>query len=584
MNFIIKFIIAITVVISSISFANAQIEYVPGSFSGIADKNIAGTSDDIGVHNMTDRLIDNWREDADGEDTNGLLVLFFENLSPEDIKLVGVSRLSNNFLPSYVDPEIHMMNGRPAKWIYIPSAKDAFDIDITHPRLGTARIPGAIIEKHKIYGATVRAKGLVNISINTEPTGAKIYFDSQEAGRTPATIKDVTMGKHFLVIESPNSSVAEGMAKSIDVSTTSTGFFFDLRKKKNVTFSANPSSSTLTIMRDGKKVTSGVGTFKVPNLEYGSYKIIGQIGGDTNETMIEIGDKTPEIISIDVVPSRSISFGATQNNQPVIGADINLDGVFIGKTPYTRSVNYGKYNVDMSYAGYHKRGKLNVSRDGQSEINLKLPNRHRYRNNLFDMDYNRREWGISASYINRYYSFKVNGQSEVYNFWSESKHDNGIELGIAWQPYFGYGQGMNLGLYWHGFFSSIEESGEKCHLQEHSLYMPIQYQFRLPLDEDFSIFVNGGVGMSLGVYNSLQWEGEDEIDLGYGYNDTYDFYFPKAFDMGWLIGGGIQIHSLQIEAKYYRGFLDNSHMYSTDGEDKVSFKSRMWSVGLSLMF
>ena len=104
--------------------------------------------------------------------------------------------------------------------------------------------------------------------------------------------------------------------------------------------------------------------------------------------------------------------------------------------------------------------------------------------------------------------------------------------------------------------------------------------------ENMSIFLNGGVGMSIGVSNSIKFDGHDETySVGYGYNDEYDTYQPARFSCSALMGGGFQYKAIQIEAKYSLGLTDNPDMYINDGSfDKVSCKANSWSVGLSFLF
>ncbi len=64
----------------------AQIEILQNTFGGISDNNVSGSSIDIGVTNMTEKMIDDWKTDADGEDVNAILVVFFENMSADDMK------------------------------------------------------------------------------------------------------------------------------------------------------------------------------------------------------------------------------------------------------------------------------------------------------------------------------------------------------------------------------------------------------------------------------------------------------------------------------------------------------------------
>ena len=200
--------------------AIAQIEVVPNSFGGISDKNVASSSGDLGITNMTENMIDDWKTDTDGEEgVNAILVVFFENMSAEDMKQVNISKLSNEKFVSFSDPDLHDMSGRLAKWFYIPASSQPFDITFSHPRFGGARLIGVTMDKKRIYQTTIRAAATVSLNINSEPSGAIVFLDNHKVGVTPITIPDTPMGKHTISLTSPDSKIADNLVSDvIDVS------------------------------------------------------------------------------------------------------------------------------------------------------------------------------------------------------------------------------------------------------------------------------------------------------------------------------------------------------------------------------
>lgn len=564
--------------------AFAEIEYVQGSFREIGGETVSASGSDIGYQNMTALATDNWELSADGEDINGKLVVSFENFSPEEIREITISRLSNRQIP-IIDKNLHENKGVITRWFYLPESSKPFDIDFVHPKYGTTRISGVTIGKHKIYRATLRAQGKVSVAITSTPSGATVIFDTQRVGQTPLTIPDVTLGKHNIVLEVPNRNMAADYAGVIDVSLTNTTFDFNLMRKKNVEFVAEPLSAVLNITKNGMSIARDKGRFNVNNLEYGTYVVKGYLGGDDNETTVEINDRTPGSITIKVVPSSTITFNATQNNYPVSGAKINLDNVYIGETPLTQKVDYGVHKVDMSYYGYQVSKSFTVGKGKSTNINLKLPNRLKSRHNIFDIDYKRREWGMAFNYVNRAYTLKMKGSPATkYNFYlDEGHHENGIQMGMTYQGYYGYGQGINTGLYWQMMFGDWYGESSCPMYIEHSLYIPIQYQFRLPISSRISFFANAGIAMNIGLSNTVSIDGED-YSLGYGYNDEYDLLFPKAFDCSMLFGGGVQFGVFQLEAKYSKSFINQTQILEMNGIEDGSFKASSWQVGCSFLF
>lgn len=163
---------------------------------------------------------------------------------------------------------------------------------------------------------------------------------------------------------------------------------------------------------------------------------------------------------------------------------------------------------------------------------------------------------------------------------------NGVQAGIVYQPYFGYGQGLSTGVYWQAFFTSAGEGSDKYDGQMHTIWIPLEYQFRLPLAQNFSIALNAGAAVEFGISNDVKFKDTGEkINLGFGYNEDYDSYMPKGVSFQWLAGVAVQWKALQLEAKMIRGLTDNDDMYSVpEGESKVSCKANSWSVGLSFLF
>lgn len=582
-----KFIFILFSLIYGAFHASAQIEYVEGSFKALGSANKSASGSDIGSYNMTDLIIDDWKTNADGEDINGILAVTFENLAPEEIKDIRISRLSNNQIVSFMDTEIGQFDGELGKKFFIPASSKPFDIDIVHPKYGVTRIPGVTIEKHKVYKAKIRAKGTVSVAITSTPSGAEVIFDLKRVGTTPVTVPDVMLGKHSITVETPNRNLAETVAEAIDVTLSNTSFDFNLMKRTGVVFIPDPANARLQITKNGEVIAQGSGRFNVSNLEYGTYIVKGFIGSDDNETVVEINDMTPGEVKINVVPSTSISFTATQNNSPVSGAEINLDGIFIGKTPLTQKVDFGSHNVSMSYYGYSASKKFKVGKNSDHNVMLKIPNRHRSRHNLFDIDYRRKEWGMAFNYVNRTYKLKGKGyKTQNYNFYLDEGRESGIQMGIAYQGYYGYGQGLSTGLYWQMYFGKAESIDDEPSYFEHSLYLPIQYQFRLPLTENISLFANAGIAMTIGLYNNLKFSGDDGegYSMGYGEGSDYDFLFPKAFDCSLLFGGGAQFGVFQLEAKFGQGLVNQSHILEANGIDDMTLKSSFWLVGCSFLF
>ena len=332
---------------------------------------------------------------------------------------------------------------------------------------------------------------------------------------------------------------------------------------------------------NGKLLGEGDETIILKDAEYGNYTVTGTYKEAMLTRTIEVNDDTDDVITINVIGSRAISFTATQNNREV-NADVAINGVTVGTTPMTRVLDYGKYNVTMSSMGYSKSTTLRVNKN-TNDCRLNLPTRRSAGWNPFRTGYKEREWGLAFNYIRRYFSLKQGGRSHKYDWVGNEGEASAFQVGIAYQPYFVAGQGLNTGVYFQITPQHLDDDWDVTDL---AFFIPLQYQFRLPLSRDFSIAVNAGMAMTIGVHNELSernsdTESGDKIDVGYGHNSEYNTYFPDAFDYSLLFGVAVQFKALQIEGKYSLGLKNHEVMLQ---DQTCTYKSGFMGIGLSLLF
>lgn len=570
---------------------SAQIKYVEGSFKDNASGNVSGTSTDLGVTNLADLAIDWPQKDLDGNrkfDVS-LLIIDVENTSAADLD--GISAKLSNGL-SVIKKEVKNINGRN-RLLFFVQPGDPVDITFNSTKFGSDRISGVKLENRHIYSAKLRNATTISVTIDSDPKGAKVFWDGAEKGITPLTIPDVIMGSHNVELIASDTNLADNVkTQTIDFNKENATFYRDMRKKRDVILIVSPADATLKITdADGKSVKpirTPNGEMLLKDIPFGIYAIEGTTRqGDKQRETLTVNAQLPQRNSIRVIGSKAISFNAMQNNMTVTGASVNINGKSEQQTtPLTKDLVYGTYDVMMTYNGYTKSQKLKVDRNSSGEFMIKLPNRRRKGLNPFAIDYIKREWGIAINYVNRSYSFKQDGTSKNYNIWGDEKSMNGVQAGIVYQPYFGYGQGLSTGLYWQAFFTSAGEGSDEFNGQMHTLWIPLEYQFRLPLAQNFSIALNAGAAVEFGISNDVKFKDTDEkINLSFGHNEDYDSYMPKGVSFQWLAGVAIQWKALQLEAKMIRGLTDNDDMYTVpEGESKVTCKANSWSVGLSFIF
>lgn len=572
---------------------SAQIKYVEGSFKDNASGNVSGTSGDLGVTNLADLAIDWPQKDLDGNRKFdvALLIVDVENTSAADLD--GISAKLSNGL-SVIKKEVKNINGRN-RLLFFVQPGNPVDITFNSTKFGSDRISGIKLENRHIYSAKLRNATTISVTIDSDPKGAKVFWDGTEKGVTPLTIADVIMGSHNVELIASDTNLADNIkAQTIDFNKENATFYRDMRKKRDVILVVSPADASLNITdADGKTVPqtkTADGEILLTSVPYGIYAIEGTTPqGDKQNETLTVNGQLPTRNSIRVVGSKAISFNAMQNNTTVIGASVNINGKSEEqRTPLTKDLQYGTYNVMMTYNGYTKSKKLKVDRNSNGEFIIKLPNRRRSGLNPFAIDYVKRAWGLSVNYVNRSYSFKQAGTSKNYNIWGEEKSMSGVQAGIVYQPYFGYGQGLSTGVYWQAFFTSAGEGDDSFDSQMHTIWVPLEYQFRLPLAENFSIALNAGAAVEFGISNDVKikdYDTSETINVGFGYNEEYETYMPKGVSFQWLAGIAIQWKAVQLEAKLIRGITDNTDMYTNpDDEPNVSCKANSWSVGLSFLF
>lgn len=198
--------------------------------------------------------------------------------------------------------------------------------------------------------------------------------------------------------------------------------------------------------------------------------------------------------------------------------------------------------------------------------------------------------GLSIGYVQKQWTFDFkDGRSEKGGFWDDSKQISGVQAGIRVNPQFGYGFGLNTGLYYEYYYSKsdrmnyTDDYGQYTGtLQEHALYLPMHLEYRMNFSKYFQLFFYGGIGLDYGLANSIKWVDCDDdsysetIDNIYDSNDCPDW---QRFNYSLEYGGGIRTSHLQLNFTMSQGLRN---MSSTD-EYKV-YQGKNLMLSLSIMF
>lgn len=586
--------------------AHGEMKIVPNSFkdANSADVSTGGTS--MGSMNML-AMSEDWPQDADGGDNVAELLIQLKNVPMTEFMNFRVTDTQENMPCAPGDMKPVEQEGLRFLKVFIPAHSNA-DIDISHPEYGTVRISNKDIKKHHVYIVAVENERLVNVAITSDPAGAVVEFDGRRVdGVTPVSIPGVMVGPHEIALYAQQSfEIAENVpVHVIEVSDANTTFNYNMRRTAAVKVVSEPAGATLNIMKDGKTVQSGKSPLEA-ELPFGEYLVTGQLGQVRTHMTMSINQYSSRTQKIQVVDSKMVAFVAIKDNAGLTGARVNIDGVYVGQTGsmQPQKLDYGTHKVEVSYQGSYKKKKIKVDAKSAGLVRVDLSERTQFSySRLFSSPYKRRDWGVSFSYVNRSWKMKVDGNSPTYYnaAGEEDAAESGIRLGVDYTPYFGNGHGLITGLYWQMFFIPDVEMATTvvdgwnsysyiyfASWQEHDLYIPLQYQFRLPIRENFSVYANFGLGCAIGLSSKMksdsdESEGTSSVNTGFGTSEGY--HMPDRVQRSLPLGFGVQWRCLALDFKYSWGLNNNKDMYVVNEEGvSASCKMRTWQLGVHFVF
>lgn len=565
---------AVIVVLLSVIPSVAQLNYVGGSFRSSSANDVKTGGSDMGSYNMTTRLIQYQPSHNDAGILSGLVRIRFRNMSNSDIMdNFKVSVGQGYFAEEYSTkehPSPYVDNAGALEYWFFVDPGENMDITLTHSTLGQVRIPGVSVKSSQMYVAEIECEKRTTINFESDLEGTKVVFDNVMIGEAPVKKENVPYGRYKVKYSRGDKTVED----VIEVSETQTLFKAQMKELCAIDFTTNLPGAKFYV----DDVEIGILPLKA-ELTEGAHTIRAKApNGAYCEESINV---TPMLKSyeVKVFKSKVVDFYAMYNNSRISGASLYINNQLRGETPVSLDLPYGSYKVRMSYFGEDKKGKLEVNETSRSDYSLVIPMKHRGFN-PFEIDYRKREYGIAFSFIQKWYKIKYQGNSQDCDFWLDEHKMSGLRIGVPIQLMFGYGFGINTGLYCDIVFSSTDElqgmEGETINLTDVSLYMPVHLLYRLPLSENFSIFLNGGVGLDLGLVQTLTAEGYDDAELEYG-----DDGMQNRFNVAGEFGGGIQFKALQVSAGYSIGLTDNKSFVGIDGYKTTINR---WDCTLSILF
>lgn len=205
--------------------------------------------------------------------------------------------------------------------------------------------------------------------------------------------------------------------------------------------------------------------------------------------------------------------------------------------------------------------------------------RHRHR---FNEEKVKTIAGLTAGYVQKQWIYDWGDTKEKFDVFGEDKYTNGIQVGIRIDPQFGYGFGINTGLYYEYYFDKSEDMYEDgidyyYRSEEHSLYLPVHLKYSLNFSKWFQLALYGGIGLDCGVSGKIYLRSDDEtLDTQNLYDDELDM---KRFNASLEYGAAIRVNKIQLNFTMSKGFVNMS------GSEEYKVKqNKMINIALSVYF
>ena len=168
----------------------------------------------------------------------------------------------------------------------------------------------------------------------------------------------------------------------------------------------------------------------------------------------------------------------------------------------------------------------------------------------------------------------------------EKKYSNTVFIGLTWAPEFGYGFGLQTGLYYELTMEKAKDREVYTYFaNEHALAIPLRFQYRIEVAKDFSLFLYTGPSFDFGLAFNIREEEipypgsliEPEVEK---YN-IYELSNLQRFNVMWGVGGGLRYKGLQLRAGGDWGLIDIMKGY--DSNDRY-YLHKPFHITLSYQF
>lgn len=342
-----------------------------------------------------------------------------------------------------------------------------------------------------------------SLSIESSPTRATVFLDNQEIGITPLQLNSVLVGDHTLRFQkegylssTENITLEENHPRLVQSTLLST-CSVRLKAREEV-------SIYIKGPQDNEYQYKTFGTIWEGTLMVGRYSVrTSRTGCDDGYTEFTVSSSFVEQVL--VMPTEK-SGTLIVKSRPS-GANVFVDNLRVGMTPYTGSASIGSHNLWVTKSGYVNSAKQQVTvRDKQTttqDFNLK-------RDRPYVYDYH------PDHYLETFYGFGV----------SDSRLENTHYIGLnySWIPRY---VGLNISTMYG--------------ISTHDFSLTAGPAFRLlPVNKDVSLQLMLGTG---GVYSS-----RSAVET---WSKRLDWIVDAGFRIGFTPEDAFAWWSINLGCKYY---------------------------------
>lgn len=519
-----------------------------------------------GMANLGTLFRDGWPKDANGDKDCAWVRVRFENILMTDA--ANVSFNFGNSAPIAVKE--NRLQEENEIWLFVTPTENAI-MEAKLDKYGISnRLSNLRLEPKQAYDVVLRNDKTMSINIITQPKGAIVSLETGQKATTPATITGVSLGKHTLVISYSGRTLKKD---EIEVTEDNVRFEYDLRERKMVTFTSDPTGAALFINGEEKGRTPL--TIELP---YDSYNVEAKISPqEVDSRAFTVSELSETKIKLEPIKKKTFEAFATYNGKKV-DADLYVDGKQEGtrQASYTLTKPIGKsYTMNMIYYGNSKKRKIRVTPNMNVEQEFKISARNSFVW-PWQREYDVCPMGFSAGYVSKQLVTKGEGEKLKENgVWNdgEGKSLHGMQFGLHFQPCLSFGLGLYSGLFYE-LYMSWNDDYDYSEFMEHCIYIPLHAYYRLPFANKIALSIHGGLGFNYSVYGAYS-DSDDEME------DFTDFYgeeaFPKRFNMAAEIGVGFRVGPVQVNAQYAKG-ISNHKSYESLGDYKTTQNKLSFSV------